>query len=175
MTAVTNAFHSRESALLQALSLLPNSPPDCLVIHPFQSASVWGVSPSADGDDGLCPSTPPAFLRKRLERKPFLDFPLIIKQNSEREIKTFYRNKFRPPDFQGLTAPHDVEGALPRPGGLYNLSIALGRIFWYNIYLTAWRMPLCPIMKGHCAARPYKDPCLNNSGSLKGTLKNVGI
>ena len=35
--AVTNAVHSRESALLQALSLLPNSPPDCLVIHPFQS------------------------------------------------------------------------------------------------------------------------------------------
>ncbi len=61
----------RESALLQALSLLPNSPPDCLVIHPFQSASVWGISPSADGDKGRCPLTLQAFFRKRLERKPF--------------------------------------------------------------------------------------------------------
>ena len=76
-----------------------------------------GLSPSADGDKGRCPLTLPAFLRKRLERKPFLDFLLIIKQNSEREIKAFYRNKFQPPDFQGLNTPHIAEGALPRPGG----------------------------------------------------------
>ncbi len=49
---------SKERLSLAEPLLFLNSPPDCLEIHLLQSARCMGISPSADGDNGLPPLDP---------------------------------------------------------------------------------------------------------------------
>ncbi len=65
---------SKERLSLAEPLLLENSPQDCFLIHLLQSACRMGISPSADGDNGLPPLDPDdPFEKGSIENFCFLD------------------------------------------------------------------------------------------------------
>ena len=60
-------FFSKGRLSLAEPPLFLNSPQDCLEIHLLQSACRMGVSPSADGDEGLAPRPDKPFEKGSIE------------------------------------------------------------------------------------------------------------